>query len=394
MTVVLYRSRLSLTSGAGQLIRMQAEGLRAAGEDVQVACRRGALRFRLRTRLPVSKVTADSPESISSARTTLLVDHQLEFPTADLVFVHNLVTEAIRHLRRDDWISQAAGEAEFFQALGPEAPIVANSGLVKRALVERFAMDPRRIRILYPGFRPGRFVPQPASPVGDAEDIATLSAPAGRSGREAALMRSNTRRSLGVAVGVPLIGFVTSGDFEKRGLDIFLAAAERIVEARPDVNFLVVGAKRLPFDISRHPLVTRGRLKYRPKSFRPERWFSALDIFLFPARFEEFGMVVSEAQAAGLPVLTSRRVGAAECLPKIYDAWLLDAPDPDGFAERTLALLGDDKARLELAAAGVAGIAAFDRKQYVRASVELIRECARLKASRAVTAKNDSSGTR
>jgi glycosyltransferase involved in cell wall biosynthesis len=393
MTVVLYRRRLSLTSGAGQLIRMQAEGLRAAGEDVQVACRRGALRFRLRTRLPVTKVTAGSPDSITCAPTTLLVDHQLEFPNADLVFVHNLLTEAVRYLRRDDWVGRAAGEAEFFQALGPATLVVANSGLVKRALVEHFGLDPRRISILYPGFRSGRFVPRQPAPVGDAEDNAHSTA-AGRSGREAALMRGNARRSLGVAEGVPLIGFVTSGEFDKRGLDIFLAAAERIAEARPDVNFLVVGAKRLPFDISRHSLVTGRRLKYRPKSFRPERWFSALDIFLFPARFEEFGMVVSEAQASGLPVLTSRRVGAAECLPEVYGAWLLDTPDPDGFAERTLALLGDDKARLELAAAGVAGIAAFDRAHYVRASVELIRECARLKASLLQATRSDSSGTR
>jgi glycosyltransferase involved in cell wall biosynthesis len=381
MTVVLYRRRLSLTSGAGQLIRMQAEGLRAAGEDVQVACRRGALRFRLRTRLPVTTVMGHSHESVASRPDSLLVDHQLEFPTADLVFVHNLITEAIRHLRRDDWVSQAAEEREFFQALPPDTPIVANSGLVKRALLEHFGLDPARITVLYPGFRSGRFVAQQPALTGDAEVSATRSA-AGRSRREAALIRSNARRSLGVGDDVPLIGFVTSAEFDKRGLDIFLASAERIVEARPDVNFLVVGAKRLPFDASRHSLVTGGRLKYRPKSSRPERWFSALDIFLFPARFEEFGMVVSEAQASGLPVLTSRRVGASECLPKVYDAWLLETPDPEGFADRTLALLDDDRKRLELAAAGVAGIAAFDRAHYVRASVELIRNCARLKAAR------------
>ena len=380
MTVVLYRRRLSLTSGAGQLIRMQAEGLRAAGEDVQVACRRGALRFRLRTRLPVTTVMGRSHESVGSPPASLLVDHQLEFPTADLVFVHNLITEAIRHLRRDDWVSQAAEEREFFQALPPDTPIVANSGLVKRALLEHFGLDPAHITVLYPGFRSGRFVAQQPALTGDAEVSATRSA-AGRSRREAALIRSNARRSLGVGDDVPLIGFVTSGEFDKRGLDIFLASAERIIEARPDVNFLVVGAKRLPFDASRHSLVTGGRLKYRPKSSRPERWFSALDIFLFPARFEEFGMVVSEAQASGLPVLTSRRVGASECLPKVYDAWLLETPDPEGFADRTLALLDDDRMRLELAAAGVAGIAAFDRAHYVRASVELIRNCARLKAA-------------
>jgi glycosyltransferase involved in cell wall biosynthesis len=336
------------------------------------------------------------------APTTLLVDHQLEFPKADLVFVHNLMAEAIRHLRRDDWVRDAAREAAFFQALEPGTLIVANSGLVKRALAEHFALNPARIVVLYPGFRSGPFVPQERVLQSPRERNPTSSAIDGTSSGDAAQMRADARRSLGVADGVPLVGFVTSGELDKRGLDIFLASAERIIAARPDVNFLVVGAKRLPSDVSRHSLVTRGRLKYRPKGFRPERWFSALDIFLFPARFEEFGMVVSEAQACGLPVLTSRRVGAAECLPQIYEPWLLDAPEPEGFAERAVALLDDDKARLELATAGVAGITAFDGAHYVQASVELIRNCARLKAASSgipragVTraSRSDSSGRR
>ena len=72
----------------------------------------------------------------------------------------------------------------------------------------------------------------------------------------------------------------------------------------------------------------RGVVRYRPKSRHPEPWFAALDLFLYPARFEEFGMVLAEAQAMGVPVLTSRRVGASECLPSAYAPWLLDGPEP------------------------------------------------------------------
>jgi glycosyltransferase involved in cell wall biosynthesis len=386
MTVVLYRRRISLTSGAGQLIRMQAEGLRAAGEDVQVACHRGGLRFLLRTRSPVTKPVSRS--RMANTPGSLLVDHELEFPTADVVFVHNLMTEAIRYLQRDDWARRAAMEKQFFRALRPDTPIVANSVLVQRALTEHFNLDPDRIRVIYPGFRSGCFVSQRPGSGGNRGKNAA------RNGEAAALIRADARRALGVDDDVPLIGFVTSGEFDKRGLDIFLASAAQIAAARPDANFLVVGAKRLPSYASRHPLVADGRLKYRRKGFRPERWFSALDIFLFPARFEEFGMVVSEAQASGLPVLTSRRVGAAECLPGVYDSWLLDAPDPCEFATRTLRLLDDDSARGQLSSAGIDGVAAFDCWHYVRASVELIRECVRLKASRATNAKSDSSDTR
>src|SRR5690606_2597948 len=153
----------------------------------------------------------------------------------------------------------------------------------------------------------------------------------------------------------------------------FLEPAARIAAARPDVRFLVVGARRLPDDAKRHLLVARNRLLYRPKGTKPEMWFAALDLFLYPARFEEFGMVVSEAQASGLPLLTSRRVGAAECLPSEYEPWLLDEPDPEELAARALALLDDEGARLRLASAGAANAARLDRAAYAEASVRVIR---------------------
>ena len=362
MTIVLYRRRLSLTSGAGQLIRMQAEGLRSDGQDVRVACSRGALGFFLHTRLPVKVMSTATLKALAASADHFVVDHQMVLPEADLVFVHNLTTEGLRHLSRDVWVRSAADEAEFFRALNPHAPIVANSGLVKRGLLEHFALDPARIVVHYPGFSADRFAPQEPT-------------------RGNSATRLDARDSLGIGASVPLVGFVTSGDFDKRGLDIFLESAARIAAAKPDVRFLVVGGKRLPGWALQHRLVTNGRVLHRPKSGRPDRWFAALDVFLYPARFEEFGMVVSEAQASGLPVLTSRRVGAAECLPDVYERWLVDDPEAAAFAEKALSLLDDEKTRFRLAAAGVASIVSFDREHYVRATVGLIRDCARNKGA-------------
>ena len=185
--------------------------------------------------------------------------------------------------------------------------------------MKHFAREPEHILVHYPGFRSARFTPT-----------------------RAAAQRSKARRALGVTADAPLVGMITSGDFAKRGLDIFLAAAELIAAARPDARFLVVGSKQLPAAAREHALFANGRVVYRAKRRDPELWFAALDLFLYPARFEEFGMVVSEAQAIGLPVVTSRLVGAAECLPPAYERWLCDRPDAAEFAERTLALLADE----------------------------------------------------
>jgi glycosyltransferase involved in cell wall biosynthesis len=277
------------------------------------------------------------------------VDHGLRLPRAEIVFVHNLASEVERHVPNADVGAAVQREREFFSALQPDATVVANSKLVADALHAHFGVERARIIVLYPGYGAGRFTRE-----------------------RAAALRPGARTALGVDPQAPLVGFVTSGDFAKRGLDLFLDCALRIVSARADARFLVVGSKQLPEHARLHALVRSGVVKYRPKSRHPERWFAALDLFLYAARYEEFGMVLAEAQASGVPVLTSRLVGASECLPDVYSPWLLDRPEPAVLAERSLALLADPAARTHLVAAAAASVAAFDERAYVEGTLRLI----------------------
>jgi UDP-glucose:(heptosyl)LPS alpha-1,3-glucosyltransferase len=233
--------------------------------------------------------------------------------------------------------------------LGPATTVVANSRLVAEALRAHFGLAAERIAVLHPGYRSRRF-----------------------SLARAEASRGAARAALGVGARTPLVGFVTSGDLGKRGLDVFLDAAARIAVVRPDVRFLVVGSKALPEWARAHALVRSGVVQHRPKGPRPEPWFAALDLFLYAAHFEEFGMVVAEAQAMGVPVLTSRRVGASECLPEAYAPWLLDRPDAARFAALAAALLADAELRRELAAAAARSVVAFDERAYVAGTLRLI----------------------
>jgi glycosyltransferase involved in cell wall biosynthesis len=347
--VLLYRRSLSLTSGAGQLIRRQAEGLKAAGEPVCVACQRGAVRFFLRTRLPVKRLRPRDLDVPRGPARHFLVDHEMQAAGAGIVFVHNLLSEACRHLPRAEWRDAAAREARFFARLPAGTPVVANSELVRSALMEHFGLAAERIEVHRPGYDSGRFNLQ-----------------------RAAALRARARSALGLDEAVPLTGLITSGDFAKRGLDLFLAAAEEIAAARPDARFLVAGSRRLPEWAAGHPLLVAGRARYEPKTYRPEKWMAALDLFLYPAHFEEFGIVVAEALAMGVPVLTSRRVGAAEVLPAAYAPWLADAPDSADFAAKALALLDSAAQRRGLAAAGIEAPPP-DHAGYVAATLETIR---------------------
>jgi glycosyltransferase involved in cell wall biosynthesis len=345
----MYRRTLDSRSGVGQLMHGLATGLRAAGAGVRIVCQRGSWRYMARTGTRVRRLSESQVRALDGSRSQFVIDHEMELPHADLVFAHVLIAEAQRLQSRPDWAEQLGREQAFFGALAPGVPIVTCSKLMRSALAECYGIDPGRVIVHYPGHQPAVF---------DASRTSAL--------------RARARRRLGLDDATPVVGFITSGDFATRGLDILVAAAERIRASVPAAKFLVVGSKTLPDWARAHPAVRAGHVLHRPKGAGPETWISALDIFLYPSRFDTFGIVVAEAQALGIPVLTSRRVGAAECLAGAYEPWLIDEPNSEAFAAHALKLLGDSDLSRKLATAGVARSVEFSRDRYVAECLEAI----------------------
>jgi len=349
MRATIYRRSLSFTSGAGQLIAMQARALRAAGVTTDIVCQRGAWRYWLRSGLYAHRVSAEAVARLGASREAIVIDHGMEITAAQVVFVHNLMAEARLYLDRPDIEEAAAREREFFAALNRDATVVANSSLVRDAMVRHFALPRERVRVCYPGFRAGVF---------DASRRPQL--------------RAEARRALGLGDSTLLVGFVTSGDLHKRGVGIFLDAAAAMQQKVPRVRFLVVGSRMLPNWMRRHPLLANGTVLHRGRGRNPQKWMAALDLFLYPARFEEFGMVVLEAAALGIPVITSRRVGAAECLPDTFTPWISAIPEAQTFAELSLRLLEDPGERARLGEAASVAARRFDDERYGRESLAII----------------------
>jgi UDP-glucose:(heptosyl)LPS alpha-1,3-glucosyltransferase len=161
------------------------------------------------------------------------------------------------------------------------------------------------------------------------------------------LYRGEVRARLGIAEGECVAMFVG-------GLWKGAAAAIRAVARVPGVRLVFVTSSDTKAD--RAVATAEGvadRVAFEPFSREVQRYFAAADVFLFPTLFEPYGMVISEAMASGLPVLTSRVAGASELIEHGESGWLIDPPwDADRIAEglQTLAASGDLRARMGAAA--------------------------------------------
>jgi UDP-glucose:(heptosyl)LPS alpha-1,3-glucosyltransferase len=151
------------------------------------------------------------------------------------------------------------------------------------------------------------------------------------------IFRAETRAAIGVPEGRFLALYV--GDLKKGG-----AAAIRATARTPGITLLLLsGSDTTACRAVVEEENVADRVIFHKHSKRVEAFFAAADCFVFPTVYDPFGLVITEAMASGLPVITSRTAGAAELITPGVDGLLTDKPwDVDGIASH-LALLRDDQ---------------------------------------------------
>jgi UDP-glucose:(heptosyl)LPS alpha-1,3-glucosyltransferase len=104
-----------------------------------------------------------------------------------------------------------------------------------------------------------------------------------------------------------VIGFA-GREWKRKGLPLAVEVVAALRQRRPELEFRVVGPR--PEDI-RH-LFTDWHGGYQLLGWRRDaEYFRDFDVLLHPARSEPYGMVISEAMAASVPVVVSDACGAA-----------------------------------------------------------------------------------
>jgi UDP-glucose:(heptosyl)LPS alpha-1,3-glucosyltransferase len=168
-----------------------------------------------------------------------------------------------------------------------------------------------------------------------------------------AAVRSRFRRLHGLGEN-DLTALFTARNFELKGLRPLLKALalrlRRDPAARP-ITLLVCGGDRIaPFQKLIAQLNLQSMIKatgYVPEA-RDAFWAS--DFFVQPTYYDPCSLVVLEALACGLPVITTSQNGASELIVGGREGFVLPHPDAHALAADALDRLSDDALRAEMAA--------------------------------------------
>ncbi len=249
-----------------------------------------------------------------------------------------------------------------FYRNGPQTILAISEAVRRGFLGDPPFMPPERVQVLHLGVDTSLFRPRPEE-------------------------RPELRRALDLPPESPLVTLLARYQSVK-GQDVFLQSCARIARQRPEARFVVAGEnifggagdeafkRRIYRQAQSEPLL-RDRVRFLGWVPGPERLLAASDVVVCSSRFESFGMVLVEAMASGVPVVSTRVGGPGETVADGETGYLVPPGRPDLIAARVLALLADSDLRGRMGTAGRARVVErFELRRYAAGFSEIVESLA------------------
>ena len=136
----------------------------------------------------------------------------------------------------------------------------------------------------------------------------------------------------------------------QKGHDVLVDAFARVLESRHDVVLWLVGEGqgRASIESRCRTLGIDRAVRFIGSVAEPMPYLAAADVFVFPSRFEAFGIALVEAMAVGLPVVATAVGGITEVVGE-EGGILVPAGAVGALADACIDLAGSPERRLALA---------------------------------------------
>ena len=217
----------------------------------------------------------------------------------------------LRHARRDPWHRWIYGRVRRFYAISHHVAEEA-----RRVL----PLPPERVIVRPPGIDTGRFDP-------------------------ARVDRAEVRARLGWAPSDLVIGMLGRVTAHKGQPDL-LEAASLLLPVHPRLRFSFVGSAgrdasehALEAELLRRARTLGPRVSWHPATERPEEFYAAFDVFVFPSHIEAFGLALVEAMAMRRPVIAAAAAGVLDIVTDGRDGLLYSPGSAAELADRITGLV-------------------------------------------------------
>ncbi len=205
--------------------------------------------------------------------------------------------------------------------------IIPVSRMVQTHLQTLHGVDPARMRLVYNGVNTQRFSPE---------------------------RRSQYREMIRSQLGLQheTLYLFAARNFRLKGLAPVLQAMRLLVADGHQVHLAIVGSG--PIETFRRMaarLGVSGQTTFCGFVNETIPYYAAADVFVFPTFYDPCSLVVLEAWASGLPVITSRFNGAAELMTPGEEGFVVDDPREAGQLAYQMECLLDEPVRARMARA-------------------------------------------
>ena len=218
--------------------------------------------------------------------------------------------------------------------------IIANSEMVKQQIISTYAIDPKKIEVIYNGV--------PLKPLSDFESI-----------KKEFLIKDEK-----------ILLYVGSG-FKRKGVEEVLEIISKL-KYKSIKCFIVGKEKKLNYYKNRaEELGIKDKIIFTGPRTDVDKFYSMADIFLFPTHYEPFSNVILEAMSFKNAVFTTQQNGAAEILDTSF---VMQQPKDFAVVQKIDDLLCDENQLFKIKERNIQQVQSFSIEKNVKNTLKIINE--------------------